>query len=80
MGVFDQLKSEAQSAGAGLAAKQEAVDQIKRPLVSAPVQVPTSPVDLLHPHALYGDRAGEQRINTADMTRRLGFSGVKRTK
>lgn len=75
---LNQLKSDAQSAGAGLAAKQKAIDEVTdKPLVPVHVQAPTSPVDLLHPGAKYGSRPGEKRIDVSQMT---GLSGVNRSK
>lgn len=65
--------------GAELAAKKAAVDEYKGPNFTADPARKTEPVnaavDRINPKAQYGARAGEQRIDTSDMTKPLGGKG-----
>ena len=78
------LPSEAQSAAAGLAAKQAAVSQVAgpqapmAPAVQPPSQQQIYPQDLLNPQqGPYGSRLGEQRLDSQGNVM-TGLTGIKR--
>lgn len=45
-----------------------------------PAQLPLAPADRIDPHAQYGDRTPEQRIDVTEMTKPLGsgLAGIRR--
>jgi len=65
------------SAGAGIAAKQQMVDQATRPTVTPAAPVKLTPQDLAHSQGAYGTRPGEMRLDS-EGNPVSGFSGVNR--
>ena len=85
MSMLDTLRSfsgTAPSAGANSVLGQQAAARQQATTPQAPVNVVPAQTQSypMNPSARYGDRSGEQRIDTSQMTRPLlgGLSGVKR--
>lgn len=69
---FNKVVAPQGSEAAGLAAKQANIDAVKAADAPAPTSAPARTGTKINPNAKFGDKAGEQRIDTDSMTKPLG--------